>query len=394
MDGFRDALEHVIELTPEGPARAQLYSELAYRGANPATWTNPPARETVETWIERALEQGGSDPAVRARTLIARTTLDPVETADAARETLAIVKRHRVRTRCSVRPTAISRTAPPLSVTSRRRAGGRIASARSRPRSPTAASGRCGTCTPPWSTCGWDGSRRRTASPRSTTRWRPACHRTTTSMPSGPRCSRGPSSAAGRRRAASAAGVEAASVANADTLCDMNWRSLLMAALALARLGDEREARRLEELAARDRPAARVARTGARLPAAVAPPRRPRRAPSRCWTPIRAPTSWTDVDYARRPARRPRRRRRPRPARSRGPAAAASGRLRRAVRAASARPRPRRPCRSRSWRRPASRRWASTGTRSETRALAIGESSCPTPPAGCTSICSSAACST
>ena len=46
-----------------------------------------------------------------------------------------------------------------------------------------------------------------------------------------------------------AAGVEAASVANADTLCDMNWRSLLMAALALARLGDEREARRLEELA-------------------------------------------------------------------------------------------------------------------------------------------------
>ena len=30
----------------------------------------------------------------------------------------------------------------------------------------------------------------------------------------------------------------------------MNWRSLLMAALAFARLGDEREARRLEEFAA------------------------------------------------------------------------------------------------------------------------------------------------
>ena len=37
----------------------------------------------------------------------------------------------------------------------------------------------------------------------------------------------------GRARAASPPGVEAASIANADTLCDMNWRSLLMAALAL-----------------------------------------------------------------------------------------------------------------------------------------------------------------
>ena len=79
MDGFRDALEHVIELTPEGPARAQLYSELAWRGSNPATWTNPPARETVETWIGRALEQGGSDPAVAGGTLVARTNLDPAD---------------------------------------------------------------------------------------------------------------------------------------------------------------------------------------------------------------------------------------------------------------------------------------------------------------------------
>ena len=68
MDGFRDALEHVIELTPEGQSRAQLYSELAFRGANPATWTNPPARETVETWIEHALERAGpTRPCGRGR---------------------------------------------------------------------------------------------------------------------------------------------------------------------------------------------------------------------------------------------------------------------------------------------------------------------------------------
>jgi hypothetical protein len=44
--------------------------------------------------------------------------------------------------------------------------------------------------------------------------------------------------------------AEAACAANADTPCQFNWRGLLMAALAHAQLGDDREARRLEELAA------------------------------------------------------------------------------------------------------------------------------------------------
>jgi tetratricopeptide (TPR) repeat protein len=43
--------------------------------------------------------------------------------------------------------------------------------------------------------------------------------------------------------------AEAATAANGDTPCQFNWRSLLMAALAHAQLGDEREARRLEERA-------------------------------------------------------------------------------------------------------------------------------------------------
>ena len=45
-------------------------------------------------WIGHALEQGGADPAVRARTLVARTNLDPAETAAEARETLEIAQRH------------------------------------------------------------------------------------------------------------------------------------------------------------------------------------------------------------------------------------------------------------------------------------------------------------
>ena len=188
-------------------------------------------RETVETWIGHALEQGGSDPAVRGR---ADRSHESRPRGDGGRGqgTLAIAQRHGL-AGCSVRPIGSSRIAPPRSVTSKRRAGGRTASARSRPRSPIAASGPCGTCTPPWSTCGSGGSRRRPASPRSTKRSRPACHRTTMSMPSGRRCSRGPSSGRWEEASRLAARVEAASVANADTLCDMNWRSLLMAALAL-----------------------------------------------------------------------------------------------------------------------------------------------------------------
>ena len=200
MDGFRDALEHVIELTPEGRSRAQLYSELAIRGANPATWTDPPAaRRSRRGSGMRSSWAGPTRPCGPD----ADRPHEPRSRGDRRRGQGDARDRRSAMgwTRCSVPRIGISRTAPPLPVTSRRRAGGRITSARSRPSSPTAANGRCGTCTPPWSTSDWDGSRRRAASPRSTTRWQPACHRTTMSMPSGPRCSRGPSWAAGRRRA-------------------------------------------------------------------------------------------------------------------------------------------------------------------------------------------------
>jgi hypothetical protein len=43
--------------------------------------------------------------------------------------------------------------------------------------------------------------------------------------------------------------AEATSAANRDFPCQFNWRNLLVCALGLERLGDEREARRLEELA-------------------------------------------------------------------------------------------------------------------------------------------------
>ena len=249
MDSFRDALEHVIELTPDGPARARLYSELAYRGANPATWTRPPTRETVETWIRRALELGGADPAVRARTLVARTNLDPAETADEARETLEIAQRHgfgwllgpayRVLAHCA--------TAAGDLEEARRWAD------RERALAPEVADRSERTlfflhATMVYLRLGRIADAHRFAEEHAALASRLSPHHQVHAVGATLLTRTVVGSWAEARRLA--AGVEAASIANADTLCDMNWRSLLMAALAFARLGDEREARRLEEFAA------------------------------------------------------------------------------------------------------------------------------------------------
>ena len=249
MDGFREALEHVIELTPEGQSRAQLYSELAIRGANPATWTDPPVRETVETWIRHALELGGSDPAVRARTLIARTSLDPVVTSDAARETLEIVKCHRLDSLLGPAYRHLAHCAT---------AAGDLEAARrwadhERALPPEVADRSERTLWYLHATMVYlrlgriaEASRFAQEHDALATRLSPHHHVHAVGATLLTR------TVVGRWEEASrlAAGVEAASVANADTLCDMNWRSLLMAALASARLGDESAARRLEELAA------------------------------------------------------------------------------------------------------------------------------------------------
>jgi DNA-binding SARP family transcriptional activator len=249
MDDFRAALEQVIELTPAGPERARLYSELAYRGANQGSWTDPPTRETVEGWIARALAEGGSDPAVRGRTLIARTGLDPANTAPAAEETLAIARQHGygwllgpayrqlalcatasgdlegarrwVDEECALPPEVADRSERTLWLLDATFTYLRL--------------GRVG-----------EAQRFARAHAEMANRLSPHHHMHAVGATLLTR------TVIGRWEEAAGLvpGIEAASIANADTLCDMNWRTLLMAALAMARLGDKKEARRLEELAA------------------------------------------------------------------------------------------------------------------------------------------------
>jgi hypothetical protein len=91
--------------------------------------------------------------------------------------------------------------------------------------------------------------------------------------------------------------AEAAARANADTPCQFNWRSLLMAALAHANLGDEPHACRLEEQALA---AVEVSGPAAREPALLrlALVRGDLSTVQRLLDENPGPTSWGDVDYA------------------------------------------------------------------------------------------------
>ena len=95
MDGFRDALEHVIELTPEGPAQGAAVLRARLPRGEPGHVGQPAgARDGRD--VDRARARAGRRPTrpCAARALVARTNLDPAGTAAEARETLAIAQRH------------------------------------------------------------------------------------------------------------------------------------------------------------------------------------------------------------------------------------------------------------------------------------------------------------
>ena len=299
MDGYRDALEHVIELTPPGMDRGRLFADLAFRGSNPATWSRPPARETVERWIAHALDEAGTDAGARARTLLARTTLDPATTAAAAEEALAIARSpghgwllgpaYRHLAHCATAAAARQEArrwvdrelaVPPefadrserslwfLQATFAYLRTGRIAEARRFAREHEAFAARL--------------------SPHHRMHAAGAMLllRTVT----------GDWDEAGRL----VVEAEAAAAANRDTLCDLNWRALLMAALVVAQLGAEGEARRLETAAAQAIPAhASLAQEPALLRLVLL--RDDLDEAQRLLDADPGPYVWTDVDYV--PAR-------------------------------------------------------------------------------------------
>ena len=96
MDGeaFWTAMLHSLEGTPARAAEADAYSLLAFHTATRAAmWKKRPAHDLIAGWIERASELSDADSPARARALIARGFLDPDEEGEAAREATDLAER-------------------------------------------------------------------------------------------------------------------------------------------------------------------------------------------------------------------------------------------------------------------------------------------------------------
>ena len=243
--GFRAALEEALALGPERVVAAEIYALLAYYSLGRAyMWREPPARELSEDWLARALELSEPDSSARAWALLARAAFDPsIETANEA---------HRLgEALADVRLVVFAHEAQTLAATE----AGRYEEA-----------------------CEW-ADRAVAASPRlgnpnyaSFQYWNAGfvylrAGRIVGGRRFAERFDEFSSSLTAHDRV-HAVGLEAvvegvcgewdelakladraekASAENEDFPCQFNWRTLLICALALAQLGRETEARRLEE---------------------------------------------------------------------------------------------------------------------------------------------------
>jgi class 3 adenylate cyclase/tetratricopeptide (TPR) repeat protein len=83
---FWKAMERSLELTDDGPTRAETYAELAYQTAfRGGMWTRAPDRSLVSSWIATAIEQTTPGTAARVKALCARVYWDTPD-PEAARE--------------------------------------------------------------------------------------------------------------------------------------------------------------------------------------------------------------------------------------------------------------------------------------------------------------------
>jgi len=87
---FSAALKRAIQLSSDPEQIAGLYAELAFQTA--FRWNHMEDREQVTNWIERGLALAGPQAAARAWALIARSYCDPNVADDAAREAAKIAE--------------------------------------------------------------------------------------------------------------------------------------------------------------------------------------------------------------------------------------------------------------------------------------------------------------
>jgi class 3 adenylate cyclase len=249
MESFREALEEALSFGPEREVAADIYADLAHFGYGRAyMWKEPPPDELGERWLDAALELSGPQTEARGFALLARALAEP-ETeagAKAAGEALAIGEALEL----------------PRLVLNAFEAQTLVASAAGRFQEACAWADRSRQAGPEDPDPGWRAHQfflggfvylragRLGQVPSFAAEFdrvvpllTPHDEMHAVALRTALESSRGDWTALGELRPR----AEAASAANQATPCQFNWRALLVCALGLWQLGEEREARELEE---------------------------------------------------------------------------------------------------------------------------------------------------
>jgi class 3 adenylate cyclase/tetratricopeptide (TPR) repeat protein len=85
--GFRAAMEEALALEPDRPVKSEIYARLAYYAlGRPYMWKHPPPRKVGEQWLASAFALSEPDSRERAEALLARALSDPSTRVEAAKE--------------------------------------------------------------------------------------------------------------------------------------------------------------------------------------------------------------------------------------------------------------------------------------------------------------------
>ncbi|MDQ2933996.1 MAG: AAA family ATPase [Chloroflexota bacterium] len=91
VSGFRRAMEAALELRPERRVAARIFAMLSHYGlGRPYMWKEPPPREVAEHWLARALELSEPGSEARGFARLAEALSDPLHRVEAAEEAHAI----------------------------------------------------------------------------------------------------------------------------------------------------------------------------------------------------------------------------------------------------------------------------------------------------------------
>jgi len=249
IDAFRVAIEEAVALAPDAPVAARAYADLGHAGSQPWMWRDPPGTEVVDGWIAAALEHAGCDDAARAMALAARAQTRPHTGSADAEEALMLaehVSEAIIRLKAIDAATLVAATQGRVHDAAESAERGLEIATAVPDRSQRSSTLLLATFARLW--VGRIAEARQLAAAHDVLATPLGTHNAVHAVAAHLFVH----TAAGDWAAARALArrAESACAANADTPCQFNWRSLLMLALGRACLGDDREARRLEEAAA------------------------------------------------------------------------------------------------------------------------------------------------